>query len=117
MIAQFNGHAKRWTVLAAVCMLALAALALTDAVRGDDAGSRLPLTFTTKPAASTQPVARVAESEHGVSARESAMRAQFQRSSDWIGSMNLSGSEDTSTGRHSRGKAKPMMDWSREKSR
>ena len=38
MIAQFrNRYARRWTVVAAVCMLALAGFGLTDAVRGDDA--------------------------------------------------------------------------------
>ena len=38
MIAHFRSHhAKRWTVLAAGCMLALAGFGLTDAVRGDDA--------------------------------------------------------------------------------
>jgi hypothetical protein len=38
MIAQFRHHAaKRWTALAALCMLALAGFGLTDAVRGDNA--------------------------------------------------------------------------------
>ncbi|MEA2709774.1 MAG: bla regulator protein blaR1 [Phycisphaerales bacterium] len=37
MIAHFRHHATRWTALAVVCMLVLAGLGLTDAVRGDDA--------------------------------------------------------------------------------
>jgi beta-lactamase regulating signal transducer with metallopeptidase domain len=38
MIAQFRTrHTKRWTLVAAVCMLALAGFGLTDAVRGDNA--------------------------------------------------------------------------------
>jgi bla regulator protein BlaR1 len=37
MIAQFHRRAKGWTALAAVCMIGIAGLALTDAVRGDDA--------------------------------------------------------------------------------
>ena len=93
MIAQFNGHAKRWTLLYAACMLSLAALALTDAVRGDYAS---PASASEKPAATqpatTQPNARIAhrtaatqpavpaaESEHGISRSEFAIRAQFQR--------------------------------------
>ena len=36
MIAQFPRRAKQWTILAALCMLALAGFGLTDAVRGED---------------------------------------------------------------------------------
>src|SRR5439155_13518464 len=39
MIAQFSSSNRRWTIAAATCMLALAALALTDAVRGDEPAS------------------------------------------------------------------------------
>jgi beta-lactamase regulating signal transducer with metallopeptidase domain len=42
MIAQFHGSSKRWTFAAAACMLILAGLGLTDAVRGDSAAPTTP---------------------------------------------------------------------------
>jgi hypothetical protein len=50
MIAQFTAPNRRWTLAAATCMLALAALALTDAVRGDAP--------TEKTAPATQPATK-----------------------------------------------------------
>jgi bla regulator protein BlaR1 len=49
MIAQFHRHAPRWTLAAAACLLILAALGLTDRVRGDAKGN------SSSTAAATQP--------------------------------------------------------------
>jgi len=58
MIAHFRSHhAKRWTVLAACCMLALAGFGLTDAVRGDDAKPAAAPTDSGAKAAGAAPAA------------------------------------------------------------
>ena len=80
MIAQFRHHARHWTAVAAVCMLALAGFGLTDAVRGDDAPTPAQSAQPVKPSA--QPTASKRVESAAVAAAAGAQPATTQPGSN-----------------------------------